>query len=99
MAKLSVELVHFSGCPHVDTARGRLRGALEQAGLATEWTEWDAESEATPARYRSCPSPTVLVDGRDVSGVAGPAGGISCSASGAPTTRQILTALRSTGAS
>lgn len=36
-----VALVYFAGCPHVQTARERLRSALIATDLPIEWTEWD----------------------------------------------------------
>ena len=32
-----IELVYFTGCPHVDAARAALRTALNAAGLPAQW--------------------------------------------------------------
>ena len=88
-----VELVFFEGCPHAARARERLRAALSHAGQEPTWTEWDTMLPGTPASYRSYPSPTVLVDGSDVSGGAEGAG-VGCAVNGSPTEEAILQALR-----
>jgi len=64
----NIELIIDAGCPNVEAARGVLRAALVAEGLAAEWTEWDREAEESPPYARDYGSPTILVDGRDVSG-------------------------------
>ncbi len=88
-----VELVVFRGCTHAEQARRNLHAALEASGRAPEWVEWDRESADTPERLRVYGSPTVLVDGRDVTGAVGEAKGAACRADGAPTVSQIRAAL------
>jgi len=88
----AVELVYFEGCPNVEVARRGLRDALARAGAAPSWKEWDQLAEGTPGEYRSYPSPTVLVGGRDVQGTDR-SGGMACRAGGPPTIDQILAAL------
>lgn len=63
-----IELIIDAGCPNVEAARGVLREALVEAGIEAEWTEWDRESDGSPAYAREYGSPTILVDGIDVSG-------------------------------
>lgn len=71
-----VELVYFTGCPHVNAARNALRSALEAEGLEVRWREWNRDDPHTPESLRRYGSPTVLVDGRDV--VDAPDGGSCC---------------------
>lgn len=98
-----VELLYFPECPHVEAARGQLRRALERAGLEPRWTEHDVSSAAAPAHARGFGSPTVLVDGADVTG-AGPSGSAACrlylgtEVAGAPPLEAIVAALRRAGA-
>ncbi len=66
MNALRVELVYFTGCPHVAAAREAIREAMTATGLAAEWQEWNRDDSATPEALRGYGSPTVLVDGRDV---------------------------------
>jgi len=87
-----IELVYFTGCPNADNARANLRAGLEEAELEPRWTEWDQHDPGTPDRVRALGSPTVLVDGRDVTGV-GPGEAAACRADGAPTVEQIVAAL------
>ena len=63
----SVELIFSPDCPNADLARGRLTEALSTLGWVASWTEWNRESSAAPEYVRQYGSPTVLVDGRDVS--------------------------------
>lgn len=92
MSQSTVELVYFTGCPSTDAARDNIRSALHESGRPEQWVEWDLEDGATPERYRSYGSPTVLVDGTDVSGAQAVATGLSCSGDGAPSVGQIVRA-------
>src|SRR2546427_1723540 len=67
---VTVELVYNEDCPNAEEARINLRRAFAEAGLAAQWTEWEASSDATPTRLRRYGSPTVLVNGRDVARAA-----------------------------
>ncbi len=77
MAAPRVQLLFFAGCPHVAAARAQLERALAQAGLAPTWEELDVTAPDAPAHLRAYGSPTVLVDGVDVSGV-GPGDAATC---------------------
>lgn len=63
-----IELVYFAGCPNVEAARTVLRRALERKGLAPVWREWDQTKPGVPARVLGLGSPTILVNGRDITG-------------------------------
>ncbi len=65
----TVDLIVDAECPNVDDARALLRTALDEAGLPAEWREWDREASETPPALRGLGSPTILVNGVDVSGV------------------------------
>ncbi len=90
MSKRRVELIYFEGCPNVSLARDNLRTALVAAGREWTWTKWDLLADSTPEHLRRYGSPTVLVDGRDVTG--GDAGGAArpCRVDGAPSVTAIL---------
>ena len=90
MKDKTIDLVYFEGCPNVERARENMRAALREAGLQTDWAEWDLSSKATPERYRRHGSPTVLVDGEDVTGGAADAVAMACRADGAPSVAAIL---------
>lgn len=90
-----VELVFFPDCPHTATARTNLEHALGRVGRAPTWREWDLAGPSVPDHALGHASPTVLVDGRDVTGrgpTASP-GVLSCRTDGAPTVAQIMAAL------
>jgi hypothetical protein len=86
-----VELLYFTGCPHIEAARTQLRAALEAAGLPAEWTECDDA--------RGYGSPSILINGVDVLGAV-PQAGNSCrvyrgsEVAGAPPLAPIVRALR-----
>jgi hypothetical protein len=94
MGKQSIELVFFEGCPNVDSARDNLRSALQSAGEDPTWTEWDLGVDSTPKHLTSHGSPTVLIDGRDVTGDSDGATALACRADGVPSTALILEKLR-----
>lgn len=74
----TVELLVAPDCPNVPAARSELRRAMKQAGLRPVWTERDVTSAGAPERIRGFGSPTILVDGKDVSGAASSEGTASC---------------------
>ncbi|MFZ5625233.1 MAG: hypothetical protein ACOY71_12560 [Gemmatimonadota bacterium] len=88
-----VELVYFTGCPHVEAARAALRTALGSMGLPPVWQEWDQAQPTAPAYVQGFGSPTVLVAGRDVSGVGACSTGRACCATGAAQADAIRAAL------
>jgi len=73
---MRVELVYEGSCPNIAAARTQLLRAFAAAGLAPRWQEWELHSGDAPERVRGYGSPTILVDGRDVSGL--PAGEADC---------------------
>jgi hypothetical protein len=94
MSSPRVDLVYFEGCPNATTARDNLRAAVEQAGAEFGWSEWNLMAETTPKHFRKHGSPTVLVDGIDVTGDGVEAAAMACRADGAPTVATILASLR-----
>jgi hypothetical protein len=62
-----VDLVYDRECPNVSEARALLHEALTQLSLSPIWREWDREGNDTPLQLRGLGSPTILVDGVDVS--------------------------------
>ena len=99
-----VELVFDPTCPNVEQARGAISTALLAVGAPVKWKEWERGAEATPAALRCFGSPTVLVNGADVSGGdAANADANSCRVyvdecgclCGAPSTQQIVSAIES----
>lgn len=89
MSEREIELVYFEGCPNAETARENLRAALPGGS----WREWNLSSAGTPERFRRYGSPTVLIDGRDVTGEGGATGAMACRADGAPGPEVIRKAL------
>ena len=91
--KLEIELIYFEGCPNTEPARANLRRALETLNLAFEWQEWEQGDPRAPEYVRQYGSPTVLLNGRDVTGVEPGLGGAACRADGAPSVDVIKAAV------
>lgn len=97
-----VELVYDADCPNVAEARTALRQACAQAGVPVAWVEWNRKGAESPTYARGYGSPTILVNGKDIAGVAPGEGADSCRiyADGSvgfrrvPPVQQIVAALR-----
>ena len=64
-----IDLVYDRECPNVDAARAQLQSALAEMGLPPRWAEWEREAPETPSDLRGLGSPTILVNGVDVTDV------------------------------
>ena len=91
-----IDLVFFDGCPYVDLARARIKSALDAVSNMAVYREWRDDDPAAPGYVRGLPSPTVLVDGRDVQEGASDSAGSSCRIDGGPTTAAIIEAISRT---
>lgn len=96
------ELVYDKACPNVESARTQLLRAFAKSGVSPRWHEWDTAAPETPDHARGYGSPTILVDGRDVSGEAPGRTGANCcriyahgeeASSGVPALADIVRAL------
>lgn len=63
-----VELLYDRDCPNLESARAHLLKAFGQARMTPHWLEYLIGDPAVPQHARGYGSPTILVDGRDVSG-------------------------------
>ncbi len=72
---MRVELLYFDGCPNWELMQARLRDALVAVGLAEvpELIKVTGQEHAERLGFRG--SPTLMVDGRDLFGQSGRAGG------------------------
>ena len=84
-----IELVYFEGCPNASQARENLREAVGASSQALTWSEWDLMAESTPADFRRFGSPTVLVNGEDVTGESVGTEAMACRADGVPSVATI----------
>lgn len=96
----TVEFVYEKSCPNIAAARKQLIAAFGAAGVAPAWSEWEVGDPDTPDHVRSYGSPTILVDGKDVSGLPLEEASSCCriytldgDARGVPPLDQIVTAL------
>ncbi len=65
---MQVELVYEKTCPNIADARVQLLRAFSEAGITPHWQEWEVSSPDAPPHVHGFGSPTILVDGKDVSG-------------------------------
>ena len=73
-----VELVYEKSCPNIQAARINLLQAFSELKLAPKWQEWEVSEADIPAYVRNLGSPTILVNGKDVSGTAEDGHDLSC---------------------
>ena len=78
-----IEILHVPGCPLVSRVRDTVQRVLARLGVPAQVTELVGDY----------PSPTLLVDGRDVTGA--PAAQCAACRLDLPTEEQVLVALRS----
>ena len=90
-----VHVLTFEGCPHAEAARKAASDAVSECDARVELVEVDLLDPELPADLQGYPSPTVLVDMRDVASGEGRAEGLSCRAAGAPSTEAIRVAISS----
>jgi len=65
---MQIELVYEKTCPNIEAARTQLLRAFSEAGITPHWQEWEVSTPEAPAHVHGYGSPTILVNGRDVSG-------------------------------
>jgi hypothetical protein len=96
-----IRFLSFEGCPLADDALARLYDAIDRSGVfeRSNVELVDIMSPETPEALRRWGSPTILVDGRDLTG-QGPGDAAGCriysGPGGLPTTEQIAEFLIST---
>lgn len=94
-----VHLLYFQGCPNVERARRLLEEACRKVGREPQWSEVDINSADCPAEWRGFPSPTVLVEGSDLSsGLTASPGTASCRFAELPSMEAIVSKLKGAGA-
>jgi hypothetical protein len=76
---MHIELLYWDGCPSHPRALADLRAAMAELGLdpdAVELREVETEQDATRERFSG--SPTIRIDGDDVSPVESDPYGLTC---------------------
>lgn len=77
--RITVTLLHFDGCPHVEMASANLQAAAEQTPAADIVVRRTAVNTVEDAeRLGFLGSPTILIDGVDPFAEPGAAPGLSC---------------------
>ncbi len=92
--KRKIQLLYFDGCPNAERARQNLKAALLRAGFAPVWEEINLHSASAPEQWRGFPSPTVMIDGKEIlTGISEAVGAGACRFGGAPSIEQIVAAI------
>jgi hypothetical protein len=97
---MRIEVLGFEGCPNTPQTLANVEKAVADLGLAASVEYVDQHTLGEHDRRRGWPSPTVLVDGRDLFGMLETQGSaLLCMAcrmyeGGAPSKAQIEAALR-----
>jgi mercuric ion transport protein len=65
---MKIQLLYFPGCPNLEPARAALRDALAAEGLAVDFDEIDVAASDAPQWARGWGSPTILIDGNELTG-------------------------------
>ncbi len=61
-----VELLYDGDCPNVQDARAQLLRAFAMTKIAPRWKEWRQDTNDSPFHLQGFGSPTILVNGNDV---------------------------------
>lgn len=96
-AQLQIEVLGFEGCPNTPATKENVEKAIASLGLKADVAYVDQEKLPTNDSRRGWPTPTVLVDGRDLFGMASPksaAMGCRIYSGGAPGVTEITQALK-----
>ena len=93
---MDIQFLAFSGCPLAEPTRENLKKALAECGMS-DFEEIDILDPASPEELRGWGSPTILVNGLDVTGL--PRGNsVSCRVypfpSGVPDVQSIVAGLK-----
>ncbi len=75
---MKIELIFERSCPNIQAARDQLQQALQTAGQDPCWQEWESSDPAVPDYVRAYGSPTILVNGKDVSGAKATDSAVCC---------------------
>jgi hypothetical protein len=103
---VTIEILHFDGCPNHDLADRRIREVLRELGLQAEVVHVSVKDENAARETRFPGSPTIRVNGADVApGSDGEPFGMRCRVyptssgfDGAPDKDAIRTAIEGSGA-
>jgi len=87
---MKIQLLYFDGCPNLEPARAALREAVAAERIDAPIEEVDVESSDAPEWARGWGSPTILIDGAELTGATRSTGS-SCRLyrGGAPTVDEI----------
>lgn len=98
-AAMKIEVLDFEGCPNTPQTKANVEKAVTSMGLAANVADVDQNKLPEHDGRRGWPSPTVLVDGRDLFGMPAPQGAaMGCrmyANGGAPNEAEITAALKS----
>ena len=68
MTASKIELIYENTCPNIDAARQQIKLACNKLDIKPDWLEWEVSAADAPKHIHGYGSPTILVNGKDVSG-------------------------------
>ena len=75
---MKIQLLYFPGCPNVQAARNVLEKAMLETSVSLlELREINVQAPDCPAHLKNWPSPSILVNGKDIEGQS-PKAGAAC---------------------
>ncbi len=75
---MTVELIYDADCPNVTQTRSLLIRAFTRTGVSARWREWERAAPDSPDYAKSYGSPTILVEGEDITGTGPVSGAGAC---------------------
>ena len=63
-----IEFIYEKTCPNIEPARHQLLKAFTELDITPRWQEWEVSCPEAPKHVHGFGSPTILVNGNDVSG-------------------------------
>ena len=68
MNTLNIELIVEKTCPNIEAARQQITRACNNLNIKPLWQEWEVSAADAPEHIHGYGSPTILINGKDVSG-------------------------------
>ena len=62
-----IEFIYDDDCPNVTATRENLMVALSEASIKYELKEWCRQDKESPVHVKNYGSPTILINGNDIS--------------------------------
>jgi mercuric ion transport protein len=75
---MKVECIFDHDCPNIEATRAQLRKAFARINAPPQWTEWERSQPKCPPYCQHYGSPTILINGQDITGESAQADACAC---------------------